>query len=123
MMDSRENQAETHIFAFLLNEKLPSGLRRAGKLFNCKLGFNGFDDHILEQDLERHGMSTTFVGQEKLAVAVKNTAIIINRVFIVIPMKSKFKFIEAEAMAILRVTFCFFELADQSVVHGTSLLF
>ena len=68
-------------------------------------------------------MSAALVGQEKFTVTMKYTVVIRNGMFVVIPMEGKFKFIEAEAMAILRVAFCFFELADQSVVHGTSLLF
>jgi hypothetical protein len=38
-------------------------------------------------------------------------------VVIIVTMKSKVEFVEEEPVALLRVTFCFLALANQSVVH------
>lgn len=88
-----------------------------------KLNFHWFNDHILEQDFNRHGVAAAFVGNEKLAIAVKNAFVVRNMVFAIVAVKIKIKLIEVEAAPVLCISFCLFNLADQSRIHCTSLLF
>jgi len=63
------------------------------------------------------------VGNEKLAITVKNAISIGNMMFTIVPVKIKVKFIEVEAMSILCISFCFFYFAYQSRIHCINLLF
>jgi hypothetical protein len=54
---------------------------------------------------------------------MEDTVIVGYMVFVIVTVESKVELIKAEAFAVLRIAFCFFELADHSVVHGKSLLF
>jgi len=83
----------------------------------------GFNNHIFKQNLKRHGMTTAFVGDKKLAIAGKNAIIVRNVVFTIVAVKIKVKLIEVEAMSILCISFCLFDLADQSRIHCITLLF
>jgi hypothetical protein len=65
-------------------------------------------------------MSATFVSDEKLAVATKITVIKADIVFVVIAMKGQFELVEPKAGAILSIPFCFFQLADHTVIHFLS---
>jgi len=56
-------------------------------------------------------MATSFMGNEKLAIAIKSALIIGNMVFTIVPVKIKIKLIEVEAVSILSVSFCLFYLA------------
>lgn len=88
-----------------------------------QLGFDSLNDHIFKQYLKRHGMSAAFVGQEELAIAIKNAVIVRNMVFAIVAAEIKVKLVEVKAMPVLSVSFCFFYLADQSRIHCISLLF
>lgn len=68
-------------------------------------------------------MTAAPMGDEKLAIAIKNTFIIGNMVFTIVTVKIKVKLIKVEAVPILSVTFRLFKLADQSRIHCSSLLF
>jgi len=57
------------------------------------------------------------MGHEKLTVTSKVPIIETDVMFIVVTMKGQFKFIEPETGSILSISFCFFQLADQSVIH------
>jgi len=92
------------------------GIQFLVSLYRC-------NDHIFKQDLKRHGMSAAFVGNEKFAIAVKNTVIVGNVVFAIVTVKIKIKLIEVEAMSILCISFCLFYLAYQSRIHFIYLLF
>jgi hypothetical protein len=105
------------------NKNCPARWRRAVRVFNFQLSLCHFDDHIFKQYLERHGVAASFVGHEKFAVAVKNTAIVRNVVLTIVTVKIKVKLIEVESVSILSVTFCFFDLTYQSRIHCISLLF
>jgi len=67
-------------------------------------------------------MAAAFMGQEKFAITGKDAIIIANVVIIIVTVEGKIKLIKAEALSVLCISFCFFELADHSVVHGKSLL-
>jgi hypothetical protein len=86
-------------------------------------GLYGFNDHIFKQNLKRHGMAASLVGNKKLAIAVKSAVIVRNMVFTIIAVKIKVKLIEVEAVPVLSVPFCFFNLAYQSRIHCVNLLF
>ena len=103
-------------------KKLPSALAEDSQSIQLLLCFYCFNDHIFEQYLKCHGVAASFVGNEKLAIAVKNATIIRNMVFTIVAMKIKVKLIEVEAVSILSVPFCFFDLAYQSRIHCISLL-
>jgi hypothetical protein len=68
-------------------------------------------------------MAASFMGNEKFAIAVKNTTIVRNVVFTIVAVEIKVKLIEVEAVSILSVPFCFFDLAYQSRIHCITLLF
>jgi hypothetical protein len=104
-------------------KKLPPAVRKAASIFTLWSGFYRFDDHILEQNLKRHGMAAAFMGNEKLAIAIKNTLIVRNMVFAIVTVEIKVKLVEVKAVSILSVTLCLFDLADQSRIHCSSLLF
>jgi hypothetical protein len=98
------------------------GGRAVRNRISFRLGLNRFDDHPLEQDLERHGVSATLVSKKKFAIAVKNTAIIADIMFIVVAVERQFKLVEAKTCMVFCISLCFFQLADQSVVHRKLLL-
>jgi len=85
--------------------------------FSYRLGFDRFWYHPMKQVFKCHGMSTTMMRYEELAIAVICAIIESDMMIIIVPVKSKIKFIEAKTGSILSVSFCFFQLADQSVVH------
>jgi hypothetical protein len=104
-------------------QKLPCTLAEGSLSIQFLSGLYGFNDHIFKQNLKRHGMAASFVGNEKLAIAFKNTVIVGNMVFAIIAVEIKVKLIEVEAVSILSVPFCFFDLAYQSRIHCINLLF
>ena len=57
------------------------------------------------------------MSDEKLTVTTKIPGIETDVVFIVIAMEGQFEFVETKAGSILSISFCFFQLADQSVIH------
>jgi hypothetical protein len=87
-----------------------------------RLGFNNGGDHIFEKDFECHGMSTAFVRQEELTVAIECATVKTDAVIIIVTMEGKFEFVKAKPFAVFSVSFSFFQLADQSVVHLKYLL-
>ena len=105
------------------NKKLPCALAEGSQSIQLLLCFYCFDDHIFEQYLKRHGVAASFVGNKKLAIAGKNAVIVDDMVFAIIAVKIKVKLIEVEAVPILSVPFCFFDLAYQSRIHCINLLF
>lgn len=105
-----------------LNKTALRGGRAVRNRFSCRLGLNRFDDHPLEQYLERHGVSATLVSQEKFTVALKNTIVVADIMFIVVAVERQFKLVEAKTGMVFCISFCFFQLADQSVVHRKLLL-
>jgi len=86
-------------------------------------GYHRLSDQIFEQDLKRHGMSATLVGKEELAITTKHPVIVRNMMVIIVPVKSKVELVKAEAMPVFSVALGFFQLADQSIIHGKGLLF
>ena len=68
-------------------------------------------------------MPTAFVGKEEFAITSKNAIVVRNVVFTIIAVKIKVKLIEVEAVSILSVPFCFFDLAYHSRIHCINLLF
>jgi hypothetical protein len=87
------------------------------------LGVNGLDNHIFEQDLQRHRVTAALVGDEKFAVAIKNTFIVTNVMLTIIAVEIKVKLIKEETMSVLCVTFCLFYFSNQSRIHCMYLLF
>lgn len=85
-------------------------------------GFNSFDDHIFEQNFKRHAVAATLVGQKKFTVARKNPIIVGYMVFIIVPMEGQVKLIELKVVTVFSISLCFFQLADQSVIHDIDLL-
>ena len=65
-------------------------------------------------------MSAAFVGDKKLAVTTKIPIIETDIVLVVVAMKGQFELIEPKAGAILSIPFCFFQLADHTVIHFLS---
>jgi len=106
-----------------LEKKLPcAGGGGQLKYSVFQLGYSPFNDHILEQYFKRHGVSAPFVSDEKFTIADKNTASIGNMVLTIITVEIKVKLIEVEAMPILCISFCLFNLAYQSRIHCINLL-
>jgi len=68
-------------------------------------------------------MSTAAMGKEEFAIAFKNTVVIGNVMFAIIAVKVNLKLSEVEAVSILSVPFCLFDLAYQSRIHCINLLF
>src|SRR5512141_1162732 len=91
-------------------------------IFNCRLGFYGCGDHLLQKDLERHGVPAALMGYEELAVALEFTAIVCHMVTVIIPMESKVKLVESKARRLLRVALRLLDFAYHSIVHCFSLL-
>jgi hypothetical protein len=81
------------------------------------LGLDRFRDHTLQKDLERHGMRTTMMCYEKLAVATIYTVIKSDLVIVVVSMKSKIKLVEEKAIFLLSIPSGFLSLTNHSVVH------
>ena len=89
-------------------------------IFN--LCFHSFDNHIFKQDLQRHGMAASLMGNEEFAIAIKNAVIVRNMMFTIVAVEVEVKLIEVESTSILRVTFCLFNLTYQSRIHYVYLL-
>jgi hypothetical protein len=100
----------------------PRNARGVDWLFNFGSDRHGLRDHIFEQYLDRHGVATAAMGQEKLTVTLKRTGIEGNMVVIVIAMKRHVELVETKAVAILRITLGLLELSDQTIVHRVLLL-
>ena len=88
-----------------------------GNRINCQLRLNRCGDHILQQNLERHGVSASFVGKEELAVALEFTICKRDLVIVVIAVEGQFELIEAKTGTVFRVALGFFQFSDQSIVH------
>jgi hypothetical protein len=84
------------------------------------LGFCNDQDHILEQDLESHGMSTAFMGNKEFTVALECAVVETDVMFVVVAMKGHIELVETEPLSVFRVTFCLLKLADHSIVHTLS---
>ena len=100
--------------------QLSGGLLKTGSIIGLFL--NRFHDHSLEQDFERHGMTATLVSEKEFAIAVKNAISIADIMFIVVAVEGQFKLVEAKTCVVFRISFRFFQLADQSVIHRKLLL-
>ena len=97
-------------------------MKGSWKSINSRLCLNRLGDHVFEKDFEGHGMPAPLMGNKEFAVALKGAAVITDLVFIVVAVERQFKFIEAEPGVVFSVSFRFFQLADQSVIHGKLLL-
>jgi hypothetical protein len=84
------------------------------------LGLLGNRDHILEQNLQRHAMPATLMGDKELAIALERAVFKTDFVIIVVAVKSNIEFIEAETALIFRVTLGIFDFSDHSVIHTLS---
>jgi len=62
-------------------------------------------------------MPTALMGDEKLAVTLKSTITKGYVMIIIVPMKSKFKLVEAEAIPFLGIPLGFLDLSDHSRIH------
>ena len=78
------------------------------------LRFLGHGDHFFEQDLERHAVTTSFVGNKKFTVTVENTVFETDIMLVIVTVESDVEFVEPEAFAVFRVAFGLLEFADQS---------
>ena len=106
-----------------LNEatlQLSGGLLKTGSIIGLLL--NRFHDHPLEKDIKRHGVSTSLVGDEEFTITLKDAVVIFDIVFVVVAVEGQFKLVEAKTCVVLCISFCFFQLADQSVIHRKLLL-
>ena len=92
-------------------------------IFSYQLRLGCLYDHILEQDLKRHGVSASLMGEEEFAIAGEHPIIVTYMMFVVIAVKSKVELVEAKTMTILSVSLGFLDFADHSIVHFLDLLF
>jgi hypothetical protein len=65
-------------------------------------------------------MTATQVGNEKLAVTLKDPMIELDFVGIVIAIKSKLKLLELKPVSFFSIALGFLNLADQPIVHDYS---
>jgi hypothetical protein len=86
-------------------------------------GFRDYRDHIFEQDLKRHGMAATQMGNEKLAVTLKDPVFELYFVGIVIAIEGELEPLELKSMSFFRIAFRFLNLADHPIVHVYSPYF
>jgi hypothetical protein len=100
------------------NKKLPSTQTVEGSwIFNCYLYSNRGGDHFLKNDLKRHCVSTTLVSDEELTIALKFAIFKLNLMIVIVTMERKVERIEPEALTLLGVTLCFFDLSYHSRIH------
>jgi hypothetical protein len=83
---------------------------------------NRFGEHVLEQDLKRHGVTATLVGKEEFTVALEFTILVTNLMVVIVTVESQFKFVETKAFSVFCVSFCFVQFSDQSIIHSRLLL-
>jgi hypothetical protein len=62
-------------------------------------------------------MSATLVGDEELAIALKFAIYKFHLMIIIVTVERKVERIEPEAIALLGVTLCFFDLSYHSRIH------
>jgi hypothetical protein len=84
------------------------------------LGLLGNRDHILEQDLQRHAMSTALMGDKEFAIALEHAVFKTNFVIVIVAVKSNIELVEAKTVLVFRVTLGFFDFSDHSVIHTLS---
>jgi hypothetical protein len=105
----------------VLQPKPPlAGARGGFYLFSFYSSFRGLWDHVFEQDLKCHGMTATQVGNEKLAVTLKDPVIELYFVGVVIAIESKLKLLELKSIAFFGIALGFLNLADHPIVHDFS---
>jgi len=81
-----------------------------------------FHDHSLEQDLERHGVPTSLVGDKKFAITLKNAVVVCDNMVIIVAVERQLKLVEAKTRVVFCISFRFFQFADQAIIHGELLL-
>jgi hypothetical protein len=86
-------------------------------IFNFRLRGFADDEHVLEQDLERHGMTTALVGKEKLTVALENPIVEFNIMGVVIAIKGKLELFKLKTVSFFSIALGFLNFADHSIVH------
>ena len=79
--------------------------------------FNGSWDHLLQNDLECHGMPATLVGKEELAIAQKFAVLEHDLVIIIVPVECKVKLVEPKTVAFLGVTLGLLDFTYYSIIH------
>jgi hypothetical protein len=62
-------------------------------------------------------MGTTTVGYEKFAITLEISVIETDIMLIVVTVEGQLELVEAKTGSILSISFCFLQLADQSVIH------
>jgi hypothetical protein len=113
-------------FGLRTQQNRPSQSRGAvSYLFFVRIcsGFRDYRDHIFEQDLKRHGMAATQMGNEKLAVTLKDPVFELYFVGIVIAIEGELEPLELKSMSFFRIAFRFLNLADHPIVHVYSPYF
>jgi hypothetical protein len=113
------------IRSILPEKQSPKGLARlwGQRCIQFFLSLLRFGEHALKQVVfEGHGVRTTLVRQEKLAVAGKNAPGKRDVMVIIVTVEGDIKLIKVESFPILGIAFGFFDLSDQSVVHFYSPL-
>jgi hypothetical protein len=84
------------------------------------LGFHNDWEHILEQDLERHAVSTALMGDKEFTVAFESAILESDMMYVVVSGKRHIKLVETKAVFVFRVTFGLFDFADHSIIHTLS---
>ena len=98
-------------------KKLPHTQVWGSEIFHFYLYFDRSRDHILEDDLKRHGMPTTLVGDKELAIALEFAVIKLYFMIVIFTVESQIERIKAEAIMFLGITFGLLYLSDHSRIH------
>jgi hypothetical protein len=80
-------------------------------IFNCYLCFDRGRDHILQDDLKRHGVAAALVSDKELAIALEFSVFEFYLMIVIFSVKSKVERIEPETVVFLGVTLGFLYLS------------
>jgi hypothetical protein len=93
------------------------GRAQAGREASAFSGLHDLREHVLEQNFNGHRMGAVAVRHKELTIAVKNTVVKTDMMFVIIAMKGNFKGGKAEALAFLGIAPGFLSFADHAIVH------